>query len=126
QERGPVHRIRTALGHETWLVTGYEQVRTLLDDGRLGRSHPDPDNAARTGESALFGGPQGSFENEHAEHARMRSLLHPHFSPRRMRALRPRVEALTGRLLDELAEHGTPADLQQALALPLPIAVICE
>jgi pentalenolactone synthase len=33
---------------------------------------------------------------------------------------------LTRRLLDELAEQGPPADLVAALALPLPIAVICE
>jgi pentalenolactone synthase len=126
QALGPVHRILTAVGDEGWLVTGYEQVRGLLDDDRLGRSHPDPASAARTGESALFGGPVGNFETEHADHARMRSLLQPHFSPKRMQALRPRVEALTTRLLDELAEHGPPADLNEALALPLPIAVICE
>jgi pentalenolactone synthase len=126
QALAPVHRIRTAVGDEGWLVTGYEQVHGLLDDDRLGRSHPDPANAARTGESALFGGPSGDFETEHADHARMRSLLQPHFSPKRMRGLRPRVEALTAGLLDELAEHGAPADLNEALALPLPIAVICE
>jgi cytochrome P450 len=126
QALGPVHRIRTAVGHEAWLVTGYEQVRRLLDDDRLGRAHPDPATAARTGESALFGGPLGEFETERVDHARMRSLLQPHFSPRRMRDLRPRVEALTAGLLDELAQRGSPADLNEALALPLPIAVICE
>nr|BFE80597.1 hypothetical protein GCM10020093_031980 [Planobispora longispora] len=47
-------------------------------------------------------------------------------SPRRMRALRGRVETLTTGLLDELAATGPPADLHAALALPLPIAVICE
>jgi cytochrome P450 len=126
QAAGPVHRIRTAVGDDGWLVTGYELVRSLLDDDRLGRSHPDPASAARTGESALFGGPMGNFETERTDHARMRALLQPHFSPKRMRALRPRVEALTARLLDELAEQGAPADLNTALALPLPIAVICE
>jgi cytochrome P450 len=126
QAAGPVHRVRTAVGDDAWLVTGHAQVRRLLDDERLGRSHPDPGNAARTGESALFGGPMGEFATEHADHARMRSLLQPHFSTKRMRALRPRVDALTARLLDELAEQERPADLNAALALPLPIAVICE
>jgi cytochrome P450 len=126
QAAAPIHRIRTAVGDEAWLVTGYEQVRELLDDARLGRSHPDPGSAARSGESVLFGGPSGSFDTEHADHARMRSLLQPHFSPKRMRELRPRVEALTATLLDELAQLGPPADLNEALALPLPIAVICE
>ncbi len=74
----------------------------------------------------MFGGPLGDFDTEQADHRRMRSLLQPHFSPKRMRALRARVEALTAGLLDELAEAGPPADLHAALALPLPIAVICE
>jgi cytochrome P450 len=126
QAQAPIHRVLTAVGDEAWFVTGHEEVRRLLDDERLGRSHPDPGGAARTGESALFGGPMGDFDTEHADHARTRSLLQPHFSPRRMRELRPRVEELTRRLLDELAEQGPPADLHAALALPLPIAVICE
>ena len=126
QRQGVIHRIRTAVGHEAWLVTGYEQVRALLGDDRLGRSHPDPGTAARTGESVLFGGPLGNYDSEAADDARLRTLLQPQFSPGRMRALRPRVEELTARLLDELAEQGSPADLHQALALPLPILVICE
>ncbi|SEK27178.1 cytochrome P450 [Nonomuraea pusilla] len=126
QAEGPVHRVLTAVGHDAWLVTGYEQVRALLDDDRLGRSHPDPPSAARTGDSALFGGPVGDFDTERVDHARMRAMLQPHFSPRRMRALRPRVEELAAGLLDELDRHGPPADLHRMLALPLPILVICE
>jgi cytochrome P450 len=101
-------------------------VRRLLDDDRLGRSHREPDTAARTGESALFGGPLGDFDTEASDHARMRALLQPHFSPKHLRSLVPRVEALTTGLLDELAEQGPPADLHARLALPLPILVICE
>lgn len=121
-----VHRVRTAVDHDAWLVADYAQVRRLLDDDRLGRSHPEPDTAARTGESALFGGPLGDFETEVADHNRMRTLLQPHFSPKHLRTLAPRVEALTTGLLDELAEQGPPADLHARLALPLPILVICE
>ena len=124
--RGTVHRVHTPVGHRAWLVTDYGQVRRLLDDDRLGRSHPEPDTAARTGESALFGGPLGNFETEAADHARMRKLLQPHFSPKHLRTLAPRVEALTAGLLNELAEQGPPADLHARLALPLPILVICE
>lgn len=126
QAESPVHAIRTAVGDPAWLVTGYEQVRLLLDDHRLGRAHREPARASRTGESALFGGPMGEFDTEHADHARMRALLQPHFSPKRMRALRGRVEALTAGLLADLADAGPPADLRHGLALPLPIAVICE
>jgi len=126
QQDGVIHRVRTAVGDPAWLVTGYAEVRRLLEDDRLGRSHPDPARAARMGASVLFGGPMGSYETEQADNARLRSLLQPHFSPRRMRAFRPRVEELTAGLLSDLAEHGSPADLHQALALPLPVQVICE
>jgi pentalenolactone synthase len=124
--RLPVHRVRTPVGDEAWLVTEYAQVRRLLDDERLGRSHREPETAARTGESALFGGPLGDFDTEVTDHARLRALLQPHFSPRHLRSLEPRVEALTAGLLGDLAEQGPPADLHARLALPLPILVICE
>ncbi|MQA95184.1 MAG: cytochrome P450 [Streptosporangiales bacterium] len=126
QGEGPVHAIETAVGDPAWLVTGYAEVRRLLDDDRLGRSHREPERASRTGESVLFGGPQGDFDTEWTDHRRMRSLLQPHFSPRRMKALRGRVETLTAGLLDELEAAGPVADLHARLALPLPIAVICE
>jgi len=126
QSRGAVHRVRTPVGHEAWLITSYAHVRELLDDPRLGRSHRQPDTAARSGESALFGGPLGNFDTEATDHARMRTLLQTHFSPKHLRTLIPKVEALTVRLLDDLEEEGPPADLHAKLALPLPILVICE
>jgi cytochrome P450 len=126
QDDGAIHRVRTPVGDEAWLVTSYAEVRHLLDDDRLGWSHPDPAAAPRLGTSLLFGGPRGNYDTEQADSARLRSLWQPLFSPKRMRAFRPRVEQLTRTLLDDLAEHGPPADLHQALALPLPIQVICE
>lgn len=121
-----VRPVRTPVGDQAWLVTEYSQVRRLLDDDRLGRSHRNPETASRTGESALFGGPLGDFDTEDADHARMRALLQPHFSPRHLRSLESRVAALTTKLLDDLAAQGPPADLHARLALPLPILVICE
>jgi pentalenolactone synthase len=123
---GPIHRVRTPVGDEAWLVTGYAQVRELMDDDRLGRSHRSPETAPRSRASALFGGPIGDFDAEPAGHTRMRALLQPHFSPRRLRALEPKVEALTRGLLDQLADDGPPADLHARLAGPLPALVICE
>ena len=123
---GPIHRVRTPVGDDAWLVTGYAQVRELMDDDRLGRSHRSPETAPRSRASAFFGGPIGDFDAEPAGHTRMRALLQPHFSPRRLRALEPKVEALTRGLLDQLADDGPPADLHARLAGPLPALVICE
>ena len=123
---GPIHRVLTPVGDPAWLVTGYAAVRELMDDDRLGRSHRSPLTAPRSRASALFGGPIGDFDDEPAGHARMRSLLQPHFSPRHLRSLQPRVEALTTTLLEQMDRDGAPADLHAALAHPLPLLVICE
>ncbi|MBB5922393.1 pentalenolactone synthase [Actinoalloteichus hoggarensis] len=126
QRLSPVHRVRTASGSAAWRVTGYREVRQLLEDPRLGRSHPDPDNAARTGEAAMLGRLRGSHETEKADHLRMRTLLRPQLAPGRVRSWRPRVEEIAAELLDELATRRRPADLNTALAQPLPGRVIAE
>ncbi|MEB4209159.1 cytochrome P450 [Mycobacterium sp. 94-17] len=123
---GAVHRVRTPVGDPAWLVTRYSVIVRLLADDRLGGSHPEPVAAARMGESVLYGGPTDNADTEEADHARWRALLQPQFSPKRLRALRPKVESLTAGLLDELAVSGPPGDLHAAVALPLPLLVICE
>ena len=126
QGAGPIHKVLTPVGDEAWLVTGYAEVRSLMDDERLGRSHRSPQTAPRSRASALFGGPIGEFESEPQGHRRMRDLLQPLFSPRRLRTLQVRVQALTAERLDRLADTGQPADLHAVVAHPLPVLVICE
>lgn len=126
QAERPITRVRTPTGDEAWHVARYSELKQLLGDSRLGRSHPDPEHAPRISDSVLFGGPAENYETEDADHARMRALLTPYFSARRMEALRPRVEVLVDELLAELAAMTPPVDLHEALSFPLPVLVICE
>ena len=126
QAERPVLRVRTPVGDEGWLVTGYERVRDLLGDDRLGRAHPDPDHAPRYSRAAIGGGPLGNYETERADHARLRRLLTRNFMVKRMNALRPAIQALVDDLLDQLATRTPPVDLHAALSMPLPVLVICE
>jgi pentalenolactone synthase len=122
-----VQRVTTPAGDQAWRVTGYDLVKVLLLDPRLGRSHPEPERAARYADSAIFGGPMGgSPETERTEHAQMRALLTPAFSARRMALLRPRVQELVEGLLDALARQTPPVDFHEAVSFPLPALVICE
>ncbi len=121
-----IMRVTTPTGDPAWLVPGYDDVKELLGDPRLGRSHPDPERAARFSRSALFGGPMGDPATEAAEHARMRRLLTPEFSAHRMAALRPRVRELVADLLDRLLATAPPVDFHEAVSFPLPALVICE
>lgn len=126
QAERPAIQVRTPAGDVAWLVTRHAEVKELLGDPRLGRSHPDPEHAPRISDSILFGGPMERYETEQADHAQMRALLTPFFSARRMQALRPRVEAQVDALLDTLATRTPPVDLHEALSFPLPVLVICE
>jgi cytochrome P450 len=121
-----VRRVITPAGDPAWLVTGYTNVKALLGDPRLGRSHPDPQRAARYSEAVIIGQPMGSPETERSDHARMRSLLTPSFSARRMANLRPRIQELVDGLLDEMTRTTPPVDFHALVSLPLPVLVICE
>jgi cytochrome P450 len=122
----PICAVRTPAGDPAWLVSGHALTRELFADPRLGRSHPDPDRAARISGSALLGGPMGNAADEAEDHAHMRKLLAPAFSARRMHRLRAHVEDLVTDALDRMTEHGSPADLHELVSLPIPVLVICE
>jgi pentalenolactone synthase len=121
-----VQRVTTPAGDPAWLVIEYEDIKALLADPRLGRSHPEPERAARYATSAIFGGPMGAPANERGDHNWMRRLLAHSFSARRMARLHPRVQALVDELLDAVSREAPPVDLHEALAFPLPALVICE
>jgi cytochrome P450 len=127
--RHPVTRVLTPAGDPAWLVTGYDEAKQLFGSDRLGRSHPHPERASRISASGFMGGPTGNFATEKADHSRMRRLLVPAFSARRMRQLEDDVQTLTDDLLDRMiaaGTGGTPVDLHELLSVPLPIYVICR
>ena len=121
-----IQRTTTPAGDPAWLVTGYDSVRALLGDDRLGRRSPEPESSARFSDSVLFGQPTGDPFSQPENHQQLRRLLTASFSARRMAGLRPRVQALVDGLLDEMARETPPLDLHEALSFPLPALVICE
>src|SRR5438874_6933295 len=79
QDERPISRVRTPAGDEAWLVTRYAEARALFADERLGRSHPNPDQAAKTTHSIMGAAVNQDHDSEDAEHARMRARLVPCF-----------------------------------------------
>ncbi|MEU4393081.1 cytochrome P450 [Kribbella sp. NPDC023855] len=127
----PITPVTTPAGDPAWLVTRFAEVRDLLGDKRLGRSHPEPERAARVTTAGILDGPTGDYDTEEADHARMRRLLTPAFSAKRMRMLTDYMQELVDGYVDRLiAEHAAApdgvVDLHSGLALPLPVAVICR
>jgi cytochrome P450 len=123
-----------------WLVTRYEDVRTVLNDRRFVNNPanvPGMDvGNLREELIAVRGIPADSarylldsvLSVDGADHLRLRRLVSRAFTARRVLEMRPRVEAIAERLLDELTGHAEDgvADLIEHFAYPLPITVICE
>ncbi|MEV0068648.1 cytochrome P450 [Amycolatopsis sp. NPDC050768] len=131
RREGPIARVTTPAGDPAWLVTRFADARAVFADARFGRSHPKPEEASAVSDAAVLSGPQGDYENEEAEHARLRRLLVPAFSANRMRKLGEHIQELADRCLDELeaahdAAGGEPVNLHDFLSFPLPVLVICE
>ncbi|MGI5171076.1 cytochrome P450 family protein [Spirillospora sp. CA-253888] len=136
------HCVAQPNGLRKWLVTRYEDGRTLLADPRLSKdmrigygllekNFTDP---AKRAEFLRESGSRRQFPRELAEHmldsdppdhTRLRRLVAKVFTGRRVRDLRPQVAALTDDLLDAAARRGR-IDLMADLAFPLPFTVICS
>ncbi|MDR7274553.1 hypothetical protein [Catenuloplanes atrovinosus] len=114
-----------------WVVTRRADVKAVLSDPArfssefLIRTPMSP--APGVAETLATGHPEvfALLNQDPPEHTRVRALVAAAFSPRRVRALTPRVERLAGELVDAIAADGA-ADLIRSLALPLPLLVICE
>ena len=128
QRQAPICRVRTQVGDEAWLVTRHAELKELLMDKRIGPTHPDPPNRSRYLDNPMLDLLIVNMDPDAARegHVQMRSSLTPHFSARRMAALRPRVATRVGELLDKIVDHGPPADLHAELALPLSFEVLCD
>ena len=131
RELGAVHEVTLADGHQAWLVVRYDAVRAALNDPRLSK---DMHAALATGADLVAEGLPGPAFARHMlsvdppDHTRLRRLVSGTFSPRRVEALRPRVQAIVDDLLDQISAQGPESrvDLVAAYAFPLPFTVICE
>ncbi|MGW4410546.1 cytochrome P450 [Nonomuraea sp. NPDC004702] len=129
QER--IKRIDTLLGLEAWVVTRYADVREVLGDA-------DRFRLARQGSARMPGAPELTEEQlaelragnllgqDPPEHTRLRRMLTPEFTIRRMKRLEPRIRDIVHEHLDAMEAAGSPADLVSSFALPIPSLVICE
>lgn len=126
----PLYEARMTRWKRAYLLTRYDDVSEALLDPRLAK---DPNNArTKSGRSGNIWMPKtfrplmhSMLNTDEPDHRRLRNLVHKAFTPRMIRRLIPRIEAITHDLLDK-AQHKPEIDLIRDFALPLPVTVIAE
>jgi cytochrome P450 len=117
-------RVRLPYGSGwAWLAVRHADVRAVYSDPRFGVSGVT-EHTPRV--QAVYQQPGSILSLDPPEHSRLRMLVAKAFTARRMQGLRPMVQGIVEHLLDAAVAGGGPVDLVEALAVPLPVAVICE
>jgi cytochrome P450 len=120
----PVHRLTSFLGIDVWVVTGDAEVREVLTNAADFSNDIRP-YVGRSGDTSS-GDIGGLGFTDPPDHTRLRRLLTPEFTMRRLSRLRPGITAIVDRQLDLLEQRGDDADLVRDFAFPVPFLVICE
>jgi len=123
---GPVTLAVLPDGTPAWFVTGYAEVRAALADPRLLKDWRKLSQPGRTPAETINFISTNLLNMDPPDHTRLRRLVLKAFTPRRIAALRPRVEAIASSLLDAMGDSGGTVDLMRAFAFPLPVTVICD
>ena len=120
----PVHKLTSFLGMNIWLVTGAAEGREVLAD-RASYSNDIRPLMGRRG-STTDGDIGGLGFTDPPDHTRLRRLLTPEFTMRRLERLRPWIGDTVERQLDAVERQGPDVDLVPTFAFPVPFLVICE
>lgn len=119
-----LHRLSLPFAFDAYLVTGHDDTRTLLSDRDAWSNdirhlfHGDgPATSADIGGLGFTDPPQ---------HTRLRRIVTPEFTMRRLARLGPAIERIVDDALDAFEASGSPTDLARHLAFPVPFQTICE
>ncbi|MCC2278367.1 cytochrome P450 [Streptomyces sp. ET3-23] len=124
----PISKVTLASGRTAWLLTRHEHIRQLL-------ASPDvSSNMAHPGYPLHFDVPADVMEQQRPVmlamdppvHTAQRRSVMAEFTSKRVQQLRPRIQEIVDDRISALLAREQPADLVEALALPVPSLVICE
>jgi 2-hydroxy-5-methyl-1-naphthoate 7-hydroxylase len=128
---GPAVAVELPEGMLAWSVSRGDVVRFLLTHPGVSRNVTRNVPSYRPG-IVQWLSPWVDVESmstaEGREHQRLRQLVAPALTPKRIDAMRPLVESIATRLLDDLVARPAdePLDLHTAYSQQLPTRVICD
>ena len=120
REHAPIHRLPDG----SFFLTRYDDVALVYRDTATWSSDKKIDFKPAFADSLLYEHHTTSLVfNDPPVHTRVRKLLAPVFTPRALKAIEPRIEALVDRLLDNAAQSGV-IDLIDDFAAAIPMQLI--
>jgi len=120
REYAPVHRLPDG----SFFLTRYDDLAQVYRDTSTWSSDKKIDFRPNFADSLLYEHHTTSLVfNDPPVHTRVRKLLAPAFTPRALRALEPRIEALVDRLLDAAEQRGR-FDIIDDFAAAIPMQLI--
>lgn len=131
RETDGVRTVTNSFGMQVYLVTRHEDIKDVLADHER-FSNARPPGFVVPGAPPISEGEQASaragnlLSLDPPEHQRLRRMLTPEFTIRRMKRLEPRIVEIVDAQLDAMENAGPPTDLVENFALPIPSLVICE
>jgi cytochrome P450 len=126
QANGGVVKVRQWDGEEPWLALSHAATREALSNARLSAQIAAPGYPIQSASMKAHAPHMepGLNNTDGAEHTRWRRMLTNSFTRKRMALLTPEIQRITDGLIDDLLAGPNPADLHQALSLPLPSLMI--
>ncbi|MEU8662858.1 cytochrome P450 [Actinoplanes philippinensis] len=122
-----ISQVTLPSGQVAWAMGRLEHIRTMLTDPRFSSNRRHPNFPRFTREQPAFDLMRPSLiQLDPPEHGPARKAVVGEFTVRRMAGLRPRIQQIVDEHIDAMLAGPRPADLVQALSLPVPSLVICE
>lgn len=124
RDADPVALLGSLLDLDIWLVTGHEAARQVLSDSTTYSNDMRPlmGNRKRTDAEGVG----GLGMTDPPDHTRLRGLLTPEFTMRRLRRLEPSIQKIVDEALDDMAASGPSVDLVDKFGFEIPFRVICD
>lgn len=123
RETEPMHRLDLPFDFTAYLVTGYEESRRVLTDRH---NYSNDIRHLFLGDGPATADDVGGLGfTDPPLHTRLRKIITPEFTMRRLARLEPMIEGIVDTQLDALEEAGSGADLAKHLAFPIPFQTIC-
>src|ERR1700754_426529 len=128
RDAGPIVRVISNGGTPAWIVTRYEDQRTLLSDPRLSSDQTLPNfpvavEGIKKSQAELS---RTIITLDNPRHDVLRRMYARDFTIKRITALLPAIQRHVDNLIDDMLSGPKPADFVASVALALPTLVISD